>query len=67
MALHTFVDSNGNPNIFYVNHDENGRYLNDNIDNPDNLWNPDNEFVFRNWFYFSPVVLGRRVLFHAFT
>ncbi len=47
------TDSDGNPNIFNLEHDDDGLRLNDNWANPDNKWNPDNMFVFRlrNWFF----------------
>lgn len=51
------TDSDGNPNIFNVEHDDDGkRWLNGNWDNPDNFWNADNLWVFarRNLFRFSP-------------
>ena len=46
MALCTFRDSDDNPNVFNVEHDDNGQWLNSNFDNPDNFWNADNTFVF---------------------
>jgi hypothetical protein len=50
-------DSNGNLNVFNVEHDDDGRWLNANYGNPDNVWNPDNEFVFvsRNFFIILPI------------
>ena len=50
------TDSDGNPNIFDVEHDDNGRWLNDNYGNPDNVWNGNNRFVFvrRKSLHFSP-------------
>lgn len=40
------TDSNGNPNVFKLERNEDGLWLNDNWANPDNRWNPENEFVF---------------------
>ena len=46
-AVH-ITDSNGNPNVFYVKRNDDGkRWLNTNWVNPDNEWNLDNEVVFR--------------------
>jgi len=55
-ARYTFRDSDGDLNVFNVEHHNDGLWLNSNYDNPDNLWNPDNRFVFRacNSLYFSP-------------
>jgi len=50
------TDSDGNPNVFYVKRNDDGkRWLNANWVNPDNEWNLDNEVVFRlcNSLYFS--------------
>jgi hypothetical protein len=44
--------SDGNPNVFNVDHDEDDRWLNTNWSNPDDLWNPDNRFVFCYSFHF---------------
>ena len=51
------TDSNGNPNVFYINRNDDGkRWLNTNWVNPSNQWDLDNEIVFRlsNSFHFSP-------------
>ncbi|MBI3046167.1 MAG: hypothetical protein HYY86_01305 [Candidatus Harrisonbacteria bacterium] len=40
------TDSDGNLKLFNVKHDDNGRWLNSNYGNPDNVWNEDNQFVF---------------------
>ena len=41
------MDSDGNPNVFNVNRNEDGKeWLNNNWANPTNKWNLDNEFVF---------------------
>ena len=54
------TDSDGNPNIFDVEHDDNGRWLNDNYGDPDNFWNGNNRFVFvrRKSLHFSPSFPG---------
>lgn len=44
-ALHV-TDPNGNPNVFYMERNDDGLWLNDNWANPDNKWNPDNQFAF---------------------
>ena len=41
------ADADGNPNVFNVNHDDNGRWLNNKWAKPDNKWNPDNQLLFR--------------------
>ncbi len=41
------TDSDGNPNVFKLEHNDDGLWLNDNWAKPDNEWNPDNKFVFR--------------------
>ncbi|MEK7181389.1 MAG: hypothetical protein AAB738_03620 [Patescibacteria group bacterium] len=46
-------DSSGNPNVFKLERNEGGLWLNDNWANPTNKWNPEYEFVFRKSFYFS--------------
>ncbi len=50
------ADSDGNLNVFNVEHGDDGRWLNANNGHPDNRWNPDNVWVFarRNPPYFSP-------------
>lgn len=40
------TDSNGNPNVFKVEHNDNGSWLNANNANPDNRWNDNNRFIF---------------------
>lgn len=56
IALLAKVDSDGDPNVFNVEHDSNGRWLNSNYGNPDNHWNSDNRWVFcRNSFHYSPL------------
>ena len=47
------TDSDGNPNVFNVEHNDDGLWLNNNWAKPDNEWNPDNKFVFRlrNYFF----------------
>jgi hypothetical protein len=40
------TDSNGNPNVFKLDRNDDGLWLNNNWANPDNTWNPKNEFVF---------------------
>ena len=52
------TDSDGDLNVFNVDHDDNGRWLNSNYGKPDNVWNADNRWVFlrSNPFHFSPVV-----------
>mgnify|MGYP001258047401 CR=1 FL=1 len=40
------TDSDGDLKLFNVEHDDDGRWLNTNYDNPDNCWNADNRFVF---------------------
>ena len=41
------TDSDGNPNVFALERNDDGLWLNDNWAKPDNEWNPDSEFVFR--------------------
>jgi len=41
------TDRGGNPNVFNLERNDNGSWLNNNWANPDNKWNPRNEFVFR--------------------
>jgi hypothetical protein len=47
MAGHTITDRNGNPNVFNVEHNDDGLWLNNNWANVDNKWNLDNELMFR--------------------
>ena len=49
------TDRNGNPNVFNLERNDNGLWLNNNWANPDNRWNADNEFVFRLRKYFFSV------------
>ncbi len=59
MAQRTFANSDGNLNVFNVERNEDGQWLNTNYGNPDNEWNPDNRWVFarRNSLYF-PALAG---------
>jgi hypothetical protein len=41
------TDSDGDPNVFKLERNEDGLWLNDNWTNPDNHWNLDNKIVFR--------------------
>lgn len=53
---HTNTDSDGNPNVFNVERNDDGnRWLNTNWANPDDQWNLDNRIVFRlrNSLHFS--------------
>ena len=53
-------NSDGNLNVFNVEHDDDGLWLNSNYDNPDNVWNAGNRWVFvrpRNSLCFSSSVL----------
>lgn len=54
MARRTFADSDGNLNVFNVERNEDGIWLNTNYGNPDNEWNSDNRWVFarRNSLHF---------------
>src|SRR3989344_7332989 len=54
-------DPDGNPNVFNLEHNEDGVWLNNNWTKPTNKWKPDNEFVFRS--------SGSRnyILFRAYT
>ena len=58
-TLH-ITDSDGNLNVFNVEHNHKGLWLNSNNGHPDNVWNADNRWVFvrRNSLYFSPKLLG---------
>ena len=58
----THYDRDGNPNVFSVNANDDGLWLNTNNGRPDNVWNPDNRFVFsrpRNSHPFTPAPLAR--------
>lgn len=50
------TDRNGAPNVFNVERNEDGSWLNASNGNPGNQWNPENAFVFvpRNLAHFSP-------------
>ncbi len=41
------TDSDGNPNVFNLERNSDGLWLNDNWAKPTNRWNPNNSFVFR--------------------
>lgn len=41
------TDQGGNPNVFNLERNDDGLWLNNNWAKPGNEWNPDNEFVFR--------------------
>ena len=63
----TFRDSDGDLNVFNVEHNDDGLWLNSNYGKPDNLWNPDNRFVFRarNSLHFSPRFRGEFISAHV--
>ena len=50
------TDRNGNPNVFNLEHNDNGLWLNNNWTNPTNKWNLDNELMFRlrKYFFTAP-------------
>ena len=52
------TDSNGNLNVFNVELNDNGLWLNGNNGNPDNFWNGNNRWVFarRKSLHFSPLL-----------
>lgn len=55
-------DRDGNPNVFSVNANDDGLWLNDNIAKSGNTWNPENRFVFllpRNSHHFTPAPKAR--------
>ena len=57
-GLPYITDSDGNLNVFNVEHDNDEQWLNTNWFNPRNVWNDDNQFVFvrpRNYLDFSPL------------
>ena len=58
MACRTNADSDGNPNVFNLERNDDGLWLNNNWAKPDNTWNPDNKFVFRlrNYFLFRDLM-----------
>ncbi len=41
------TDSDGNPNVFNLERNADGLWLDNNWAKPDNTWNPDNQLVFR--------------------
>ncbi|MEK7073390.1 MAG: hypothetical protein AAB974_03055 [Patescibacteria group bacterium] len=54
------TDADDYPNVFKVEHDDNGRWLNSNDAKPDDHWNPENQLVFvapGNSLHFSPFAL----------
>ena len=58
------TDSNGNPNVFKLDRNDDGLWLNNNWANPDNTWNPKNEFVFSlRKKVFSALLIGAVFLF----
>ena len=61
------TDRNGYPNVFNVEHNEDGLWLNGNNANPDNFYNADNVWVFgRNFLYFSRKKTGVLILVETF-
>ena len=54
------TDSDGDLNVFHVEHDNDELWLNGNNGHPDNFWNSDYRFVFvrRNYTRFSPDFSG---------
>ncbi len=54
------ADRDGNPNVFNVNRNDDGLWLNNDWGRHDNRWNADNEFVFslRNYFFSAPTKCG---------
>ena len=56
--------SDGDPNVFNVERDDGGLWLNANYDNPGNVWYPDYRWVFalRNSLYFIPTAYLMGVL-----
>lgn len=54
------TDSNGNLNVFNVERNDDGTWLNSNNGNPDNVWGAGDRFVFvrRKSFHFSPAIAG---------
>lgn len=55
-TLYIATDSDGNPNAFNVERNDNGLWLYAHYVHPDNVWNPDNRWLFvsRNLLHFSP-------------
>lgn len=60
-------DRDGNPNVFKLEHNDDGLWLNDNWANPTNRWNPDNEFVFRLRKYLLSRAYKVRFFFSGFS
>jgi len=58
-ALH-ISDSDGDLNLFNVERNDDGLWLNTNYGNPDNFWDPDDRFVCvrRNSLYFPLLEAG---------
>lgn len=58
MAHRTRADSDGNPNVFNLERNDDGLWLNNNWAKPDNTWNPNNKFAFRlrNYFLFPQLI-----------
>lgn len=54
------ADPDGNPNVFNLERNDDGLWLNNNWAKPDNEWNPNNEFVFRlrNYFLFRDLYIA---------
>ncbi|MBU4421699.1 hypothetical protein KKB41_01910 [Patescibacteria group bacterium] len=50
------TDSDGNPNVFNMERNDDGLWLNNNWAKPTNKWNPDNEIVFRLRKYFLSAI-----------
>lgn len=67
MARDTQTDSDGNPNVFNCERNEDGTWLNNNWANPDNQWNLDNEIVLRRRKCFlSVAVTNLRSVFRSY-
>ena len=59
VATEPITGSDGYPDVFNVDRDVDGRWLNGNYVNPDNTWNPDDSWVFgRNYVHFSCLTAG---------
>lgn len=61
------TDRDGNPNVFNMNRNADGVWLNTNNAKPSNRWNAENKFVFRtrNYFLFR-ALYGAVFLFRIF-
>ena len=57
------TDRNGNPNVFKLERNANGLWLNDNWAKPDNRWNPENQLVFalRKYYLFPAFRRSRKL------